>query len=176
MVLMVEEIVGTVAGTVTVVGSSIKGGGWFLRRRQARKQAAIEATAGSGAATYPVRFTVWSETEFHPGSGYHEGLAFEVYNQSDHPVTIKGFGLEVELLTSGNRWTDREFARAISPLSFPVRLAPHDALTGYVDTEYLGDRLYSEGHEQLASEPFVDVAGFGVRTTEVLNEQPKAKI
>lgn len=172
---MVEEIVGTVAGTVTVLGSSIKGGGWYLRRRRARKQA-IEAASAPDALQYPVRFTAWSETEFNPGSGYHSGLTFEVYNQSDHPVTVKGFGLEVELLTSGNRWTDREFARAAPALNFPVRLATHDALTGYVDTEHLGDRFYSEGHEHLASKAFVDVAGYGVSSTEILDQQPKANV
>jgi hypothetical protein len=94
---------------------------------------------------FPVRLTCRSETDFHPSSGYHEGLSFEVFNHSDKAVRIKGFGLKLRLSGRNGEWFETEQTRSHPPLDLPSRLLPNDGLEGYLDSESLGDRLHEEG-------------------------------
>ncbi|MDQ3767605.1 MAG: hypothetical protein M3346_09695 [Actinomycetota bacterium] len=161
-----ETVVPIIAGIVATVAALLKGGGWLrkkLRERKARKgQRALAANP-----PYPVRLTCREETEFHPGSGYHEGLVFEVFNHSDKPVTVKGFGLDITMQGQAE-WHEHELARHHPPYNFPARLAPNDALDGYIDTDVLADEIYERGdHDYVVSwSPYVEVAGFGEKTVE----------
>jgi hypothetical protein len=55
---------------------------------------------------FPVQLTCRSETDSHPGSGYHEGLCFQVFNLSDEPVRIKGFGLKLLMSSRNDEWSE----------------------------------------------------------------------
>jgi hypothetical protein len=119
---------------------------------------------------FPVRLTCRSETGFHPSSGYHEGLGFEVFNHSDKPVRIKGFGLKLRMAGRNGEWFETEQARSHPPVKLPAVLRPNDGFEGYLDSESLGDRLHEEGlnKELVDSRPYVEVVGFGERTTETV--------
>jgi hypothetical protein len=119
---------------------------------------------------FPVRLTCTHETAFDPGSGYHEGLQFEVFNHSDKPVRIKGFGLKLRMSGRNGEWFETEQARSYRPAGLPAWLQPNDGLEGYLDYECVGDRLHELGlNKQLAgTRPYVEVLGFGERTVEII--------
>jgi hypothetical protein len=164
------ELLGAVAAGIAIVTGGIKGGGWLLAKRRERKALAAKAGA-SGWPTdppYPVRLKCREQTEFHPQSGYHEGLVFEVFNESDKAVTVKGFGLDITL-HSQDEWHDYEQARHYPPYEFPLRREPHDGLDGFIDTEALVDEIHTRGDSDYVVEwrPYVDVAGYGKHTVDL---------
>lgn len=161
----VEAVVAIVAGFVAIATGVVKGGGWLLkkgREKKARKQQQALAAQGSEGAEdrYPVRFTCREETEFHPGHGYRDGYVFEVFNHSEKPVTVNGFGLDLEMYLH-DEWHEYEQAVTYPPVQFPRRLAPNDALEGSIDTEGLLDELHPRKEEFRSWKPYVAVAGFG---------------
>src|SRR4051794_37968547 len=92
------EVLGAIAAAMAIVGGFATGARWLLKKGRERKALKAEnARAGlpPPEQPYPARLTCREETDFHPGSGYHEGLVFEVFNESDQPVTVKGFGLDI---------------------------------------------------------------------------------
>jgi hypothetical protein len=118
---------------------------------------------------FPVRLSCHDETEFDPGSGYHEGLHFEVFNHSGTPVKVKGFGLKFSMAGPGADWVEHEQARQHPRIEFPVWLDPYDELEGYIDHESLGDELRERGLFEYIREstPYVQVVGFSEHTTEI---------
>ena len=120
---------------------------------------------------YPVRFTVREETDFHPSSVYHEGLVFDVFNHSDKPVTVRGFGVDITYATQ-DEWHEYEQARHHPPYDFPIRLAPHDGLDGSIETDALADEIAERGLDDcfVSWSPYVEVAVFGKKTVEVEKE------
>jgi hypothetical protein len=131
---------------------------------------AFRPRSGRRARRFPVRLTCRSETDFHPSSGYHEGLYFQVFNLSDKPVRIKGFGLKLLMSSRNGEWSETEQARSHPPVELPARLEPNDGLEGYLDSESLGDRLHEEGLSKalVDSHPYVEVVGFGQRTAKIV--------
>jgi hypothetical protein len=123
---------------------------------------------------FPVRLTCRDETEFDPGSGYREGLQFEVFNHSDKAVRVKGFGLRLSMSGPGADWVEYEQAHQHPRIDFPAPLEPNDGLEGYIDHESLGDELHQRGLFEYVGEstPYVDVIGFGVHTTEITTAAP----
>lgn len=121
------------------------------------------------AEDFPVRLTCRDETEFDPGSGYREGLRFEVFNESDNAARVKGFGLKLSMAGPGADWIEYEQARQHPRIEFPVWLEPNDGLEGYIDHESLGDELHQRGIFEYLREstPYVEVIGFGEHTTEI---------
>lgn len=165
------EALGAIAAVIGIATAVIKGGGWIRKKRVERK-AVMAAQAREALQPteppYPVRFTCRDETEFHPGSGYHEGLVFEVFNHSNNPVSVKGFGLDITMRTQ-DEWHEYEQARHHPPYEFPVRLVPHDALDGYIDTDALAEEIDMRGQSDCVLEwrPYVEVAGYGKKVVEV---------
>jgi len=103
VVTVVATFVGILTGVATLVGLLSK----KVKGRKARRLELALAADGP-ADSYPVRFRCREEEEFHPQSGFHEGLVFEVFNHSDHPVTVKSFGLETRSTAPSTRrpcWT-----------------------------------------------------------------------
>jgi hypothetical protein len=164
------EILGAIAAGL-VVAAIAAGARFATNKVQARRVLRRNQSQGDLPAPeppFPVRLTCREETEFHPSSGYSEGLVFEVFNTSDQPVTVRGFGLDVTMHDHAE-WHEYEQARHFPPYSFPVRLEPHDALDGVIDTEAFGDELYERGVKEQFVEwrPYVDVAGYGIGNVEI---------
>jgi hypothetical protein len=132
---------------------------WLAKRKASQP--------GNRFNPYPVRLTVRDHEEFHPSSGYQEGSRFEVFNESDEPVTVLGFGLKLTM-QRGGEWHDYEQARHHPPYEFPYRLAPNDGLDGYIHHESLMDVLHERGDYEVlvATTPYVDVMGYGEKTIE----------
>jgi hypothetical protein len=93
-----------------------------------------------------------------------------VFNHSDKPVRIKSFGLKLRMAGRNGEWFETEQARSHPPVELPAMLRPNDGFEGYLDSESLGDRLHEEGlsKEFVDSRPYVEVVGFGERTTEIV--------
>jgi hypothetical protein len=165
----VVEIVGFAAACAAVL--SFVGGlvhfGWKKRgeRKQLKTQHEHEALPAP-PPVYPVRVTCREETEFHPHGGYHEGLVFEVYNESDHAVTVEAFGLDFTLV-HGDEWHDQELAQLRPPRRFPERLAAHDGFKGTISTSMLSEDPEMPWEYVVDQEAFIDVAGFGRKVLEI---------
>ena len=146
---------------VSLAAAAITAGVKFIRGRLPKSEAEL-------VEDFPLRLTCRDETEFDPGSGYREGLQFEVFNHSDKTVRVRGFGLRLSMAGPGADWVEYQQARQHPPIDFPVPLDPNDALEGYIDHESLGEDLHQRGLVEYVGEsaPYVDVIGFGVLTTE----------
>jgi len=149
---------------VSLIGAGVIAGIRFGRGRLRSRKAKVDV-----AAPFPLRFTCRDETEFDPGSGYREGLRFEVFNPSDKAVKVKGFGLKLSMAGSGADWIEYEQAHQYPRIEFPVWLKSYDGLEGYIDHESLGDELHQRGLARFLREstPYVEVIGFGEHTTEI---------
>jgi hypothetical protein len=99
-------------------------------------------------------------------------LVFEVFNLSDKTVTVRGFGLDCTYAAS-DEWHEYELARQHPARNFPVRLEPHNALDGFIETDFVADEIHERGNYKYFVEwkPHVDVAGYGVRHVEAQPEQ-----
>lgn len=157
------EVLGAVAATIAIVTGAVKGGSWVRRKLRERK----ERTSAQSEPEYPVRLTCSDADDYHPSAGFQEGYYIEVFNHSEKPVTVKGFGLDITMQGQAE-WHEHELARHHPPYNFPARLAPNDALDGYIDTDVLADEIYERGdHDYVVSwSPYVEVAGFGEKTVE----------
>jgi hypothetical protein len=121
----------------------------------------------------PVRLTCEDVDDFHPHHGFHEGYRIEVYNHTDEPVQIKGFGLVLGM-TGQAPWEWIETPGGYPLSSFPRWLKPRESWEGYIDTEALGDTLHEDGVFDLvfSKHAFVDVSGYD---RELLDpDSPKA--
>jgi hypothetical protein len=118
--------------------------------------------------SYPVRLVCREANDFHPKSGYHEGLYLEVFNNSEDPVTIRGFGLDIEM-RGPDEWHDDQLTHQHPADTFPVRLEPNDAVDGYIDVEALRDEIHARRESQfvIGWRPYVEVAGYGRAFSEI---------
>ena len=143
------------------------------RASEARLKAdTSQASLPPATPPYPVQFTCREDNGFHPSSGYHEGLFFEVFNESDKPVTVKGFGLEITLRTQAE-WHEYD----TSPPFAAVHLSgsgpqPNDGLDGHINTEWLADEIWARGESDYVVNwrPYVELAGYGVKTVDIEKE------
>lgn len=162
------EIVPIIAGSIAILTAALGlvRFGWkkWAERKALKAQRRQEIVPGERA--YPVRATCREETEFHPGSGYHDGLWFEIFNQSDHPVTVKAFGLDLTLQQQ-DEWHQQELARLDQGRQFPVRLDPHDGVEGGVSLTILYEDETVPWDYVAAKDAFVEVVGFGRQVLEV---------
>jgi hypothetical protein len=144
---------------LSAVAGSVK---WAIAKSRQTKQKRELATAEE---QYPVRLTCEERNDFHPASGYREGVFVEVFNIGDRPVTVKGFGLDLTL-TGPQEWHEYIDVRSHQ---FPVRLDPHDGLDGYIDTEAVADQICVDGQSDYAVgwKAYVDVAGYGIKTVNI---------
>jgi hypothetical protein len=88
------EVLGAIAAAIAIVAGVVKGGGWARRKLRERKE---RNRAAESEPEYPVRLTCSDADDYHPSVGFHEGLYIEVFNQSEKPVTIKSFGLDLTM-------------------------------------------------------------------------------
>jgi hypothetical protein len=165
------EVLFAIAAAVGILTGALTLASWIAGKRRDRKRRKAEqalAPRPPDEPTYPVRLTCREETEFDPDSGFHEGLIFEVFNESDKPVTINGFGLEITMQAQGE-WHEYEQARHHPPHVFPVRLEPHDGLQGYIQPEAVVEDIHSRGRGDYVVDwsPYVDVLGYGKKAAEV---------
>lgn len=157
------EILSAVAATVAIVTGGTKLASWIKARREARRELERRAASADAQPAFPVRMKCVERDDFHPQNGYHSIMQLEVFNHSDRPVSIKGFGLEVRLRQQAS-WTEDVRVRKAPPsFEWPVRLEPHDAIEGFIDTEGVAEDYATEGTREFVEEtkPFVEVAGFG---------------
>lgn len=133
------------------------------------------ASRGAGTEEYPVRLTCKDVTEYAPGSGYREIMEIEVFNRSEKPVRIKGFGLKIAMTGPYNVWIEYVQAAQHPRVDLPVRLAPNDGLEGVIDHKSLGDEFHERGLFDFIGEStgYVDVVGFGEQTAEAASEAVK---
>jgi hypothetical protein len=161
MEFLLAVAVGVVVAIIVAVGRTASKSfkGWRAKRKA--------GPSSNSSDPYPVRFTVDDYEEFHPSDGYQEGSRFEVFNESDKPVTVLGFGLKLTM-RHGGEWHEYEQARHHPPYEFPFRLEPNDGLDGFIHYESLMDELHERGDYQalVATTPYVDVMGFGERKIE----------
>lgn len=117
---------------------------------------------------YPVRLTCREANDFHPSSGYHEGLHFEVFNESERTVILRGFGLDIEMRGPAV-WHDYQFTHQYPADAFPLRLKPHEGVDGYIDIEALRDEIYARGESSflIGWSPYVEVVGHGQAVAEI---------
>jgi hypothetical protein len=150
------------AALVAIATAGVKTIGWVAKKVRDRR-AIARGPAAALSGPYPVRFTCREHTEFHPSSGYREGLAFEVFNVTDQSVTVKGFGLEISMSHDQGTWHEDEHARRRPPLAFPIRLDAHDGVEGYIDTEEVSETLHDrgEGDFVVGWRLYVDLIGYG---------------
>lgn len=170
------DILTALAASIAIITGLLKGGAWLRKKLTEHKalrargpQAALPSPA-SLDEPYPVRFACWGRTDFHPDSGYAEGLEFELFNASDNPVLVKGFGLEISIRANGD-WHAYEQARTHPRRDFPVRLNSHEALDGYIDTEALVEELSDAPGRVLDWDPYVELAGYGKQLTDIEPEE-----
>lgn len=119
---------------------------------------------------YPVRLTCVGKTDFHPSFGYHEYFEFEVFNTSDHPVTVRAFGLEFTMYTT-DEWHEQELASRLPSVDFPLRLEPRDGVQGWIDVEALSEDMAVKRDYIVAWHPFVDVPGHGKRIVDIKEDE-----
>lgn len=124
-------------------------------------------------APYPVRLICEDASEFHPSAGFHEGFRIEVHNESDEPVQVKGFGLQLTMQAQGS-WERHEAVSGHPHGSFPKWLSPRESFEGYVDAEALADQVFTEGDDRYwsATHAYVDVSGHGRRIIDTTTGQP----
>lgn len=159
----------TIAGAVlaTLVAAGIIAAARAAAKVFKRKK---EGKATDPAATYPVRLTCREHEEFHPSSGYQDGVILEVFNHSNKPVSVKGFGFKITMQDHHQEWPDYELARHFPPHEFPIRLAPNDGLEGYIQAEALAEDLYERGEADFVQGnwvPYVEVIGYGEMTGKI---------
>jgi hypothetical protein len=150
----------------TILGGLVVGFvGWLAKRAytayQDRKSRKAEISA---EPEYPVKLTCTDASDYHPSAGFHEGYKIEVFNHSDKPVTVNGFGLDLTLQGQA------EYHRYEHPIgysfsSFPIRVPPNDGLDGYIDAEALSDQVFLDGEADnwIKTEAYVDLIGFGMK-------------
>lgn len=149
-------VITAVIGVLTILKMLGQGIIWALRSFR-------HFRAGKNPPEFPVQLTWEERSEYHPGAGFHEIMKFEVFNRTDHPVTVKGFGLDLTFEAQAE-WHSYEQARDSPPVDFPAVLAPFEGLQGYIDAELLSDQVYSDGEDKYwrDTEAYVEVVGFGV--------------
>ncbi len=165
------EIVPIIAGAVAILTGLVKAGSWIATKRRARKTLKAERAAAAlppPAPRYPVRFTCRANEDYHPSSGYREILEFEVYNDSERPVTVKGFGLDVTMHAQ-SEWHEHEQAYRPGGQPLPIRLEPYEAIEGYIDTEALADEITERGEREYVVrwDPYLELAGHGKLIVEI---------
>lgn len=155
------EVLGAVAATIDIVTGGVKGGSWVRRKLRERKE---RKSAAQSEPEYPVRLTCSDADDYHPSAGFHEGYYIEVFNHSEKPVTVKGFGLDLTMHHQAE-WHRYEYPIGYSHSSFPSRVEPNDGLDGYIDTEALADQIYLDGEKDdwIETHAYVDLIGFGMK-------------
>jgi hypothetical protein len=154
---------GAIAASIAILTAIVRGLYWIYRKfRERRDQRAAPQPA------YPVRLTCREANDFHPSSGYHEGLHIEVFNKSERTVTIRGFGLDIEM-RGPDMWHDFQATHQYPADTFPLRLEPHDGVDGYIDVEALRDEIHARGESSfvIGWRPYVEVVGYGQAVAEI---------
>jgi hypothetical protein len=157
------EVISAVAGGIAILTAAwgaVRAARRKLRERRQRKEIK--------QPSYPVRLICREANDFHPSSGYHEGLYFEIFNESEKPVTVRGFGLDIEM-RGPDEWHGYQLSHQHPADTFPMRLEPNDAVDGYIDIEALRDEIHGRGESRflVGWRPYVDVAGYGQAFSEI---------
>lgn len=159
---------------VTLVGAGILAAiRWGYKRWEAEKEKEQASAAVTTEPPYPVRLICEDVDDYDPRSGHHEGFRIEIYNESDKPVTVKGFGLDLTMAGPAE-WHRYRNVVSRQPISFPMRLEAYDGIEGYIDAEGLADEIWSEGQDQnwKATHAYVDLIGHGKRTIDPKTGEP----